>query len=326
MTTPPALRARLHQDDGLVVVRPALGLTLYTDDADHWKSAGLHAALRAFFEAAPADEIRWSTTSLLTRWIELTANDLRTMLRSLDEWSQASPRPRHHFSLRLGDAPQVPSYGFSYTEVDPARAARAGVVEVTLPLDAPPATLEALALALTSAGPFHALVGGHVARWSVVHRNLAFDQIYLWATRFLGLDVQDAEAMAWEAPGGVPGVGWLTAIGHPLARARDIDLAAVYDGPWGPAIERTATPHGLLLRAGEAPTAGDLNAFETPDAYLEVARALAPWWVEEPPLMWGAFLAGDARRRWFRRFVEPFDWPTSAGRAFRNLPAEGAAP
>jgi hypothetical protein len=320
------LRPRYHADDDRVVVRPALGLTLWTDDPGHWRSAGLHAALRAFFQVVSPDEIRWSTTSLLTHWIELAGNDLHTMLRTLDESAYASQGPRHHFFMRLGDTPQVPSYGFSYTEVDTRRAARAGVIEVTLPLDAAPAALHALALALTAAGPFHALLGGHVARWNPVDRNLAFDQIYLWATRYLGLDVQDADAMAWEVTKAVPGVSWLTAIGHPLARAREIDLATLYELPWSPAVERTATPHGLLLRAGEAPTLGDLNAFETPYAYLEVARALAPWWVESPPLMWGAFLANDAKTRWFRRFIDPFEWPTSEGRVFRDPPSADRAP
>jgi hypothetical protein len=317
-----SLHTKYHVDDGLVVVRPALGLTLWTDDPDHWKTVGLNTALRAFFQVVSPDEIRWSTTSLLTRWIELAGNDLHTMIRTLDEWSQTSQTPRHHFFMHLGDVPQVPSYGFLYTEVDTARAQRAGVIEVTLPFDAPPEDLQKIAIALTEAGPFYSLLGGHVARWNHAYRNLAFDQICLWATRYLGIDAQDADAMAWEAVKGLPGVSWLTAVGHSLARAKEIDLVALYEHPWSPSIVRTSTPHGLLLRAGDRPTIGDLNAFETPDGYLEIARALAPWWVESPPLMWGAFLSDDAKQRWFRRFIEPLDWPTSAGQVFRNPPSE----
>jgi hypothetical protein len=66
--------------------------------------------------------------------------------------------------------------------------------------------------------------------------------------------------------------------------------------------------HGTLVRAGERPTLGDLNALVYPAAYAEVAHRLAPLLPADPrPFpQWG----DDAKETaaWVRRFVAPEGW------------------
>src|SRR5207244_2004001 len=113
--------------------------------------------------------------------------------------------PRHFFWLKLADAPNCPSIGFTYTEIDPQRNDRAAVLELTLPATHPPGELAAIASRLTGLGSLHAMVGGYAGRWNWLQQRLAFNQLYRWAQRYPGLDIQDPEAMAVHAPGGLPG-------------------------------------------------------------------------------------------------------------------------
>ena len=215
-----------------------------------------------------------------------------------------SDQPRHLFSLRLSDVPNVPEFGFSYTEVDPARATRSGVLEVTLPFNAPPVHLETLARTLAAIGPLHGLVGGFGVRWNVLHQRLAFHQVYLWARRFLGLDVQEPEVFAWQAPRALPGVSWLNWVPEPL-------LAAIMDradGGASPEVRVDRLPGGALVVAGPKPVMGDLNRMEFPRAYAAAASLLLPLFPPAPPPFWGGFHQGDATLRWYRRLVDPEAW------------------
>src|SRR4029450_13847279 len=98
--------------------------------------------------------------------------------------------------------------------------------------------------------------------------------------RYLGLDAQDPLAMSWLAPTGLPGTGGLTLIGAPLGGALGMDDAALKRRDWHEDVRVHALAKGLLVQAGRAPTLGDVNRLTLPFAYAEVARALAPHFVE----------------------------------------------
>jgi len=304
-----ALSPQLFKEDGTLVIRPVLGLTAYLADPSWWALQGTSQVLSTFVETVSPARLQFFTTSLLNSWMLLTTDQLSSAIKSMSAWALVSNRPRHHFFAKFADFPNVPEAGFSYTEVDPSRATRAAVLELTLPLETPPDQLARLALQIADLGLVYSMVGGYAVRWNPIHKRLAFNQFYLWAHRFVGLDAQQPEEMAWFAPAALPGSNWLTFVGAPLAEKREIDLKGLVRRTWkGPVtpIERT---RGVLLRAGVTPTVGDLNELEFPEAYSEVAQHLAAHFVREPPPFWGAFMEDDGTRRWMQRLIDPALWP-----------------
>ncbi|MCP3065270.1 DUF3396 domain-containing protein [Myxococcus sp. K38C18041901] len=305
----PLLDPRVHIDTEDVVVRVELGLTAYLADPRFWAREGAQQALDLMLALPSADLLRYYTTSVMTEWGEVGPRMLRSLRDGLTSRALMLEWPRHHFFLRLADEPNCPSVGFSYTEIDPRRTTRAGVLELTLPQGHAPEDLQALAAGLADIGPLYSLVGGYVARWNVLHPKLAFNQFYVWAQRYLGLDIQDAEEMAPHAPLGLPGSNWLTYLGEPLTKPLELDVAALERAVRAaPSVESLPVRSGLLLRAGALPTMGDLNRFAHPQSYAEVARLLEPHFVKELPEFWGAFTDTQRTGAWLRRLVGAEDW------------------
>jgi len=301
---PPVLS---HLETADTVVRVELGLTAYLAEPRLWATDGAARVLRAFLALVPSSGATYYTTSLLTTWRTRRGDDLAILAEALSARGFVVAPLRHQFWFRLADDPGAPGLGFSYTEIDPARATRSAVLEVTLPFGTDPEKLRALSEEVGRTGPLHALIGGYAARWNPRFRALAFSQLHRWCRRYLGLDVQVPEEMAWHAPRALPGVNWLTLVGEKLARERDLDLAALAARFKEP-VWATDLPSGLLLRAGATPTLGDLNALEWPAAQAEVARALVDLLVEEPPGFWGDFHDLADTGKWFRRLVAPTEW------------------
>jgi len=287
------------------VARVALGLTLYLDDALPWARGGAAAALRAFVAAAPSGRLRWYTTSAMDTWDRCGSDTLARLADSLTlPWGSVAPR--HCFELRVADDTDAPALGFSYREVDAARRGGAGWLQIVLPDDHDPSDLLHLALELGHAHPFLGGVGGYVAAWNRDQRAAAFRAMRAWCKRYVGMDVQDPDAMSWRARAALPGIGWLTLLGPGLLRALPgaCDLAA----PWHEPVAVMPLSHGTLVRAGERPTLGDLNALVYPAAYAEVAHRLAPLLPADPrPFpQWGDDAMETAA--WVRRFVAPEGW------------------
>jgi hypothetical protein len=289
----------------ITVARPALGLTLYLADPVFWANEGVGALFEAFLASAAADRLAWYTTSQIPDWHAIAGDRLEEIRRALGHWHG---RPRNLLQVKVVDETEAPALGFVYREVDERVAHRASTLELILPPETDPERLVALAAEAARRGPLLSGVGGFVASWNPHEKPTAFWEIHAWCKRWLGLDVQDADAMAWHAFDGLPGSGWLTLVGNVAADRARVDLAALRAGPWPHGVEPRSLPHGLLLRAGSAPTLGDLNRGEFPFAYAEVARRLAPAFVKEPTPFWGGFLEHGDTLAWLRRLVEPEGW------------------
>ncbi|HZN95602.1 MAG TPA: type VI immunity family protein [Myxococcales bacterium] len=290
----------------VTVARAELGLTLYLTDLRAWAAGGAARALEVFLRHAPRDWLIAYTTSQLPDWRPASEETHQRLLEHLST-PFLSQGPRHLLSFALVDDMGTPSAGFVYREVDPARAARSGVLELTLPQETSPGVLLQLAREVAECGPFFSGVGGYVTRWNPAHRHLAFDRIHEWCQRYWGLDVQDSDAMSWLAPHGLPGSNWLTLVGWPLLDLLGKSAPELKEGEQD-AVTVSALSHGFLVRAGEEATVGDLNRTEVPVAYLAAARRLASGFVAEPPPFGGAFARNQDAGRWFRRMVDSLEW------------------
>jgi len=290
----------------VTVARPVLGLTLYLAEPVVWASEGAAALLKAFLHRVPVGGLRWYTTSRIADWHRVDAQSLPEINRAVSYWTLG--RLRHLFQLRLADDTGAPAYGFTYREVNEKLSPRAGYIDVSFPPDQNPQLLVELAVEAAQKWPLFCAIGGYAAAWNFFEKPSAFWQVYEWCRRYLGLDVQDPDAMAWHVSSGLPGTSWLNLIGNLLADRARLDLRKLAAGPWKNGIEATSLPGGLLLRAGPAPTLADVNQLDFPWAYAEVARALAGCLVKEPTELWGGFYDKRATAKWMRRFLEPEGW------------------
>ncbi len=288
-------------DPNVTIARVELGLTLYLDARGPWSHEGAARVLSSFLAVVPPTLLSWYSTSRTRGWRKIDSSAMSELARMLPaSWTDG--RPRHLFEFIVTDDVECPSCGFRYREIDAGRAERAAVVEVTLPQEHDPGYLLPIARAALAAGPLWSGVGGYAVRLGETFRADAFDVAWAWTQRYLGIDIQDAERMAWRAPEGLPGVNWITIVGASLAKARGIDLSGALRHSWiDPFIASEVAHDALMIVAGEAPTVGDSNRFEEPSAYAEVAQALGRVMVQNPPEFLGRFREGDASRRWFDR-------------------------
>jgi TseV toxin immunity protein TsiV len=304
---PPIESLALAEEPRVTVARAELGLTLYLADMRAWAAGGAARALEVFLRHAPRDWLIAYTTSQLPEWRYASEDVHRHLVETLSV-PFLSQQPRHLLSFELVDDMGTPSAGFVYREVDPARVARTGILELTLPQETPTEVLLRLTREVAECGPFFSGVGGFVTRWNVAHRHLAFDCIHDWCQRYWGLDVQDSEAMSWLAPRGLPGSNWLTLVGAPLLDALG-EAAPVLEEGEQDMVSVSTLRHGLLVRAGPEATVGDLNRTDLPEAYMAAARRLVPAFVAEPPSFGGAFARDKGETgRWFRRLVDSLEW------------------
>ena len=310
MQIPPSLEAMSSIETGLTVIRPVLGLTAYLADAQQWAEQGAQSFFRHFAERVPADQLQFATNSLLTDWEPISPAELVPFGESLSCWSYVTRKLRHFYWCAVADVPNVPGLGFHYTEIDPLRADRTSVLEVTLPLDGSPALLEQLARALLSGGRVAALVGGYGVRINPIRWRQGLAQYFVWSRRYLGLDLQDSTEWAWLAGKALPGSSWLTYVGAPLLEGQEAVSAAVQAAI--PPVSVEPVEGGLLIRAGPAPELGDRNAFTLPTASMEVARALRPLLIPEPPALGGPFDA-ETTLCWLGRLCDPRPWLEAKG-------------
>ncbi|HEX8699674.1 MAG TPA: type VI immunity family protein [Myxococcaceae bacterium] len=283
--------------------RCALGLTLYLDEPFVWASEAAAAVLERYLQVAPVERLSWYTTSMLPEWHRFTPKVAENVLRSLPvPWAEV--RVRHLFTFRLVDDLGAPGLGLIYRELDEARGRR-GFLQLLLPEQHDPADLLRLALEIGEKWPVLSGVGGYVGTWNEWAKSSAFWCLYRWSKRFLGLDIQDPDALSWYAAQGLPGSNWLTLVGAGLAKQLELELPALQARQWKQGVRVHALRNATVLQAGAAPTLGDLNALGYPAAYAEVARELEPHFVKEPTEYWGGFQAEQKTRQWMRRLVHP---------------------
>ncbi|AGC48156.1 hypothetical protein MYSTI_06883 [Myxococcus stipitatus DSM 14675] len=291
----------LEDNPAATVTRCALGLTLYLDEPLVWAGEGAVALLNRYLKLAPVERLAWYTTSTLSEWRRFTPRVAEDVLRSLAvPWSEV--RVRHLFTFRLVDDLGAPGLGFIYKEMESSRG-RKGFLQILLPEEHDPAQLLQVAKEIGERWPVLCGVGGYVGTWNEWVKSTAFWSLYRSSHRYLGLDIQDPDSMAWSVSEGLPGCNWLTLVGARLAQTLELDVPALQSHPWRKGVQVHALRGATLIQAGEAPTLGDVNALEYPSAYAEAARVLEPYFVKAPTEYWGGFQEEQKTRPWLHRLA-----------------------
>ncbi|MCA9606953.1 MAG: DUF3396 domain-containing protein [Myxococcales bacterium] len=299
--------ARWERDPNRTLARATLGFTAYLADPEFWAREGAHRFFEFFRARIPPHLLQNLATSTSGYWRTVSPQDFDGIAETMRQAALIG-RPRHLFRMRLQNEPGAESVGFAYNEVDPARADRSAVIQLSFPEMASPGDLIAMASELLSIGPVHSLVGGIAFRWDEANEGWAFDKIYRLASRYLAVDIQKYGEMAWKTPRALPGSSWLTFIGAELARRAEIDLEALADREWEHGVMSGSFFGGVMVQAGPEPIQGDLNRLKLPAAYIEAAQALSPWFADHAPRFWGPFHTYEQSDLWFRRLVDPVPW------------------
>lgn len=140
----------------------------------------------------------------------------------------------------------------------------------------------------------------------------SWNQVYAWAKRFWGIEVEDIDASAASLLDGIKCVSWLTAIGPAIAAKNNASLEnAMTVATWvGKATG------GIVLLAGTHPVVGDKNRRDDLSIYERLATALVPLQVKEHGSFADAYVCkwdeGETGA-WLRRFTDPSGFGDSVG-------------
>jgi hypothetical protein len=264
----------LRELPDVILVRPVLALTAYLREELHWSLEHAAELLRTFLARPGTAGARYFQTSALEGWRGV--DEPATLARAL----RSNRGPRHLFRLQVADRADVPTVGFCYREVKPGLSERCGYVQLVLPLETPPDEWVALTQEVVQRYPVVCAVAGPTALWNERIALSGWRGAFRLCRRFVGLDLQAPDEASRVARTGLPSIGWLTFVGEGMLEALDVEPAALSSGlPAGVTV--TATPSGLLFRAGATPELGDLNAMENPRTLQALHRHLSGLLVSE---------------------------------------------
>jgi hypothetical protein len=311
----PAPLAQPLRTDGLAAAKVMLDLTVYLQGPS---LAELDFLVDWYARTAPAGRLRKFKLAEQPNWLDLslphpTACDADAAMTPAPLPFLASVRERvsdgRAFSVGVWDGrpidDQEGSWSFNCTRVQLAERGSFAFVRILVPVLTDPAVLSRAAAALAQNVEFLSGHGGLAFTYDPWLKPAAMDYIYARARRFWGVDVEDLNVTLPLTRRGIKGVAWLTLIGKPWLTP--------------PFAERLQTAgdvvcdhhrHGVVLMAGAAPAVGDRHRPDgSLDVYFELARALAPTYLQTHPDFSGErFAQHNNTLGWVRRFLEPHGW------------------
>ena len=282
----------------LCYVTPAL--TLYMRDAPTQVVA--RTVIDAYRMVCPVDRLLFGTGTMAPAFTPLHATQGPNLI---DEHLVSFDRRRDR-GIVLWDGQLRESWSLTIQGIPPDHGRpRASFVHVYCPNDVDPDALVELALALADRVPIISGHGGYAAVFNAELKNAAFDQVYAWAKRYPGLEVEDLNVTVAHVLEGIKGANWLTMLGTELAE-RFVHHRSAAELP--PPIEVLPGRHGLVLRAGPKPMLGDRNRGDWLAPYAIVERSLAPFKIATHGEFTGRFGEECATSAWLHRFSHSGLW------------------
>ncbi|MCP2279719.1 type VI immunity family protein [Nocardia amikacinitolerans] len=232
-----------------------------------------------------------------------------------------------HFGIRVSvraGATAERSYTLNVRGIPPTDddRTRASFCEVIVPVDEDPERLARLTAELTELLPVRSGHGGYSAYvWDHDATNDPYQRVFSWCRRFFALDVGQVDGWLEAATERVVGAGWLTVLGPAFLTHLSGAALPVFTTP-GITVTRVQGG-GVVIRAGERPSLGDVHRGEFPLALAEIDRYLLPlkavgwhhtstWW-PAPGQVWqvtydelpGGFADHRATSAWLTRLIDP---------------------
>jgi len=293
-------------EENLKLTSAVLGINLYTSQSFYNIPEALLHTFKLFLDQCPASELKFYATETMKAHKPVT-NRVMGMLKA---WMAPDAPQKHYIALELKKSlkPQdAPSVKYEVWSTDASD--QANIVSISLP-----ATLEtskadnwvAFVCQLADIFPFRCGQVGFTLECSRYDKRRSEAHAWSKSMRHLGVDIvrlpYDAKAVGSQ---GVKGVGWLTLLGKELST--ELGGKKMIRKQLSKDIEIIECNHGLVLKAGEAPSLGDINKRDTLPLYSEIYWLLAPKIkVSSDNSMVFAGLKGDKvelTKKWYTRFA-----------------------
>lgn len=297
-----------HEHEGVVVVRPTFGITLFSNQPISKFSSGVLAAFARYRKLVGDQALRFYSTSTMRKHAKVT----KRALGMLEAWFGPEAPPSEDYGIEYVDAepsnaaPASRFVIFGVEDVPGHERTTASIVRLALPLEwGTDRAEEAFALTQELCGliPFQSGQAGFAFEPSRYFIEAANEFAVPKSMRHPGIDIHNQTGKEGNAVGidGVRGVGWLTMLGDGLVEklggVPELRLCTV-----------TKVPGGIIIRAGKAPEVGDVNRKDDLPAYREAYAYVEPLAREVPGRSpWFTFFrsrdAGDRTEAWYRRFA-----------------------
>ena len=312
---PPNLRKPLQGDQGPVVARVVLNLTVYLRDVSE---EDLLRLLDIYHQFCPDDRRVLYTIAEWHGWAPVNSprvtNSVTAAFASRSRRPALAPvirriREGRGLELRFWDGHEIEneagSWSFACQKV--LRRGREPFCPITfsLPLLEDPTLLLKLAHDVAAVIPFISGHGGLAFTYHPYYKIDAFKIIYALARRFWGIDVEDLNASVRSTGEFVKTISWLTLLGR---NSFAVAISGIDDLTEDGTITLHDLRHGIVVGIGPAPDPLDINRPIT-DAYFRLGRRLEPVLPTQHPAFEGVRFGTDASTvRWMRRFAEPDAW------------------
>jgi len=293
---PPGLE-RLHR--GEMLCRVSLGLTCYLPDAPTRDE--VLRAYSVYRSLCPADRRTLVSNARNPFFFPMEKDDLTQVNGCL-----AAQDRRRDEGLVVWDGNDSEQWSFWMQGfMSPAGVPAASFCQILIPETIDPEVLHELARGLAGTLPMLSGHGGYTVHYNARLKQRAFNQIYGWSKRFLGIEVEDLPRTLPFVLNAVKGANWLTLIGRSLwRRLAGADVVAPFLSP----VSSEPLAEALLIRAGEMPSLADRHRGEFPNLYADVERTLLAIKVTDHPEFDGRFAESDETNAWLRRLVDPDRW------------------
>ncbi len=280
--------------------RVALGLTLYLATAP--RRAEVLRAWDAYKAMCPPDRLRLVRSTRTEFWEPLGQPLAPT---TLDRYlTHQDARIDQGIGIWDGEDRNFWSFRMQGVVLDDGPPA-ASFLQIYFPEDVSPERIFELSRLLAAAIPFLSGHAGYTAIFKARRKRSAFNQIYAWAKRYLGIEVEDLNRTLPYVTGAIKGANWLTMVGRELGNDL-MKSEVVMHLPQGLAL--SPERYGWVLRAGERPVFADRHRREFPAPYAAAERLLLPLKLTKHDEFAGRFADEEATMPWLRRLVEPERW------------------
>lgn len=266
----------VKNDEGQVILRVGLLLTLYFDNGGDRTVMKRVADCIAHFRAMVSPNLRWVFLPEAERFQRLTIE----AVEEFERWIRAGTVDYGWETSWLGGRNPQEASEYRITALgEDSPLPRLGYLHVLLPLNPREPQFEKFAAAALRfceiLKPYHGYGGiGFAQSAHGVVEDEAQPLVYSLAQRYPGIEVDSPSGHSLYLADGIKGVNWLTVLGPRWVEAmggvdslrrslRDEFVFHPFDG-------------GLMIQAGPRPQAGDVNQRIWPENYAELARLLKP--------------------------------------------------
>jgi hypothetical protein len=267
--------------DGVPVAVPTFGMVFFTDHEFTTIAESVLYVFDHFLKLIPAEELRWYATENMSKH-KATTKRTTGMLQT---WLSPGAPPREYVMLELKNGSTYNAAGdirctvYGYERSSPGyEDGDSGSISIAFPVEwGELRTSEMLEIFVDwcTHFPFRSARAGYSFEWSRYAQMLSHPHIWSNSMRHPGIDVAwpslEGQAVKRNA---IRGIGWLTALCDEFVNqlgGREKLKAELY-AP----VQMIGVRGGLILKAGNSPAFGDLQANDPLPGYQQVYRAVAP--------------------------------------------------